>query len=72
MSVCNVQIPETKFSLIEWRKPNERPKENDRVLIVDGRDVLAARYIHGDFFVSGWRLVKNPFAWTEWPKAPVW
>ena len=71
MSVCDVQVPQTKFSLIEWRKPNDRPKENDRVLINVGSDVLAARFVNGAYFANNWSRAENIIGWAEWPKAPV-
>ena len=71
MSGYDVQIPQTKFSLIEWRKPNDRPQENDRVLINVGSDVLAARFVNGAYFANNWSRAENIVGWAAWPKAPV-
>ena len=71
MSACEVEIPKTKFSLIEWRKPDDRPKENDRVLIIIGSDVLAARFVNGAYFANNWSRAENIICWAAWPKAPV-
>ena len=67
-----VDVPIAKWSLLEWRNPaNERPEENDRVLISDGKDVLAARYCHGEFFANNWTRASSVRLWSPWPKAPV-
>ena len=71
MSAYDVDVPRTKFSLIEWRKPDDRPKENDRVLIIIGNDVLAARYTHGTFYANNWTRAEAVVCWADWPKAPV-
>jgi hypothetical protein len=72
MSAYDLQIPKTKFSLIEWRNPsNEKPKENDRCLIIIGSDVLAARFTHGEFYANNWTRAKSVSAWSPWPQAPV-
>ena len=71
MSAIDVRVPLTKFSLLEWRKPDEKPQENDRVLIIIGCDVLAARYTHGEFFANNWTRANSVRAWSPWPKAPV-
>jgi len=67
-----VEVPPTKWSLIEWRNTqNEKPQENDRVLIIIGAEVLAARYCHGEFFANNWTRAHAVRAWSPWPKAPV-
>jgi hypothetical protein len=67
-----VDVPQTKFGLIEWRNPtNEKPKENDRCLIVIGSDVLAARFTHGEFYANNWTRAKAVRVWSPWPQAPV-
>lgn len=72
MSGYNVEVPKTKFGLIEWRNyQNEKPSENDNCLVVVGSDVLAARYTRGAFFANSWSRVEKPYLWSPWPKAPV-
>lgn len=72
MPAIDVQIPKTKFSLLEWRNPlDEKPSENDRCLIIIGADILAARYTHGEFFANNWTRANAVRAWSPWPKAPV-
>lgn len=72
MSGYNVDVPNSKWSLLEWRNPaNEKPKENDRCLIIIGNDVLAARYTHGSFYANNWTRAERVAGWSAWPKAPL-
>jgi hypothetical protein len=71
MSAYDVQIPKTKFGLIEWRDSNDRPEENDQCLVVVGAAVLAARYHYGEFYLSNWTRAKTVRWWSPWPKAPI-
>ena len=72
MSAIDIFVPLTKFSLLEWRNPqNEKPQENDRCLVIIGNDVLAARYTHGEFFANNWTRANSVRAWSSWPKAPL-
>ena len=67
-----VDVPKTKFSLLEWRNPaNEKPQENDRCLIIIGADVLAARFTHGEVYANNWTRAKAVRAWSPWPQPPV-
>ena len=71
MSAYDVQVPRTKFSLIEWRKPDDRPKENDRCLVIVGADIHPARFVGGAFYTSNWQRASLINAWAAWPKPPV-
>ena len=52
MPVLETNIPKTNWTLLEWRKySNEKPKNNDRCLIVIGKDVVAARFLNGAFLL---------------------
>ena len=68
----DVKIEPAKFSIMEWRNPkNDRPKENDRCLVIVGSDVHAARFIGGSYFLINWTRANVVDAWAEWPKAPI-
>ena len=66
-----VEVPDTKWSLIEWRKfENYRPKENSRCLVVVGGDIQSAWFVNDSFFTSTWERATVVRFWAEWPKAP--
>ena len=72
MSGYNVDVPTSKWSLLEWRNPaNVKPKENDRCLVIVGNDVLAARYANGTFYANNWTRAEAVAGWSAWPKAPL-
>jgi hypothetical protein len=71
MPSINIEVPKTKFGLIEWRDSNDRPAENDQCLVVVGAAVLAARYHHGEFYLSNWTRAYTVRWWSPWPKAPI-
>lgn len=67
-----VDVPPTKWSLLEWRKfPNDKPKENDRCLVIAGGNVHSAWFVNNAFFTSTWERATVVRLWAEWPKAPV-
>ena len=70
MSACNVEVPKTKWTLIEWRNPNDRPKENDRCLVICGADIHPARFVNGAFFLGNWERATLVVSWAAWPKPP--
>lgn len=72
MSVIEVNIPRVKWSLLEWKNPNnEKPKENDRVLVNVGDDVVATRFTHGAFYQNNWTRTEKIVGWALWPKPPI-
>jgi hypothetical protein len=71
MPSIDVQIPKTKFGLIEWRDTDDKPQENDRCLVVIGVSVMVARFHHGEFYMDNWTRANTVRCWSPWPKAPV-
>jgi hypothetical protein len=49
MSAVDVRIPETKWSMLEWKTTKEKPNENSRVLVYNGKEVIGGRYLQGDY-----------------------
>ena len=71
MPSIDVQIPKTKFGLIEWRDTDDKPQENDRCLVVIGVSVMVARFHHGEFYMDNWTRANTVRWWSPWPKAPI-
>jgi hypothetical protein len=71
MPSIDLQIPKTKFGLIEWRDTDDKPQENDRCLVVIGVSVMVARFHHGEFYMDNWTRANTVRCWSPWPKAPV-
>lgn len=65
-----VDVPVVRWSMIEWRRKSDKPKENARVLIDTGEDVVGGRYLSGNFYSNGWQVCTELTQWAEWPKAP--
>jgi hypothetical protein len=71
MPSINIEIPKTKFGLIEWRNTNDKPQENDRFLVVVGISVMVARFHRNEFYMDNWTRAKAVRWWSPWPKAPI-
>lgn len=72
MSAFEVAVQKVKWSLLEWRNPaNEKPKENDRCLVIVGDDVVAARFFNGAFYQNNWTRTEKIVGWSAWPKPPI-
>ena len=71
MPSISIEIPKTKFGLIEWRDTNDKPQENDRCLVVVGVSVMVARFHHNEFYMDNWTRAKAVRWWSPWPKAPI-
>ena len=71
MPSIDVQIPKTKFGLIEWRDTDDKPQENDRCLVVIGISVMVARFHRGEFYMDNWTRASTVRCWSPWPKAPI-
>ena len=72
MSVIDVRIPETKWSMLEWNTTKEIPNENSRVLIYNGKEVIGGRYLQGDYVAQNWDQQTEVALWAKWPTAPKW
>jgi hypothetical protein len=67
-----VDVPTTKWSLLEWRRiEDEKPKENDRCLVIIGAVVLVGRFHSGQFYLDNWTRAKSISYWSPWPKAII-
>lgn len=66
----DVSVPVVRWSMIEWRRKSDRPKENAKVLIDTGGDVVGGRYLSGNFYSNGRQVCTELTQWAEWPKAP--
>ena len=73
MSVIEIDVPITKWSMLVWKNTKELPKENERVLMdIDG-EVLGGRFVCGQFVSKSWHEAEsNVRMWASWPKAPKW
>ena len=72
MSAIDVRIPETKWSMVEWKTTKEKPNENERVLIYNGKEVIGGRYLSGDYVAHNWGQQTEVVLWAKWPTAPKW
>jgi hypothetical protein len=72
MSAIDVRIPETKWSMLEWKTTKEKPNENSRVLIYNGKEVIGGRYLQGDYVAQNWGQQTEVTLWAKWPTAPKW
>lgn len=72
MSAYNVDIPNSKWTMLEWRNPNyDKPSEGNRVLVVSGGDIHPARFVNGAFFLGDWTRASVVSLWSPWPKPPL-
>jgi hypothetical protein len=73
MSAIDVEIAQTKWSMLVWKTSKELPKENERVLMdIDG-EVLSGRFVGSQFVSKNWSEAEaNVRMWASWPKAPKW
>jgi hypothetical protein len=72
MSV-DVDVPNTKWSMIEWHTVKEIPKNDERVLMDCGGVVYSGRYVDARFIcVVGEIAKKDIRLWSSWPIAPKW
>ena len=72
MSV-DVDVPRLKWSMLEWKKPEEKPKNDERVLMDCGGEVVVGRFVDGSFVSRSWGHSENDVRlWASWPKAPKW
>lgn len=71
MPAIEVEVPQQRFGFIQWRKPNETPTDNQKILAVTGRgEVVAGRYISGSFYANTWNRIEQVSWWAFWPEAP--
>lgn len=72
----DVDVPETKWSMLVWRSKKEIPNHDEQVLIYTGEAVVAGRYLSGVFVTRSWSEIlqrhPNVVMWASWPKAPKW
>jgi hypothetical protein len=72
MSV-DVDVPDTKWSMIEWHSTKEKPKKDERVLMDCGGVVYSGRYVDARFICAVGEIDKKDIRlWSSWPIAPKW
>ena len=72
MSV-DVDVPRVKWSMLEWKTPEEKPKNDEKVLMDIGGEVCVGRYVDGSFVSRSWGHSENDVRlWSSWPTAPKW
>lgn len=67
MSAVDVEVPETKWTMLVWKTLKEKPHNDERVLMDIGGEVVVGRFVD-DSFVSR----NDVRLWASWPKAPKW
>jgi len=74
MSAIDVEVPQTKWSMLEWHNPKkEKPKKDERVLMDCGSVVHSGRYVDARFICAiGEIAQKDIRLWSSWPTAPKW
>ena len=69
----DVHVPQVKWSMLEWHSTKETPKENERILMDLGGEVIGGRYFNGHFIGRWWSESHIDIKmWSYWPKAPKW
>ena len=72
MSV-DVDVPRVKWSMLEWKTQEEKPKNDEKVLMDIGGEVVVGRFVDGSFVSRSWGHSENDVQlWASWPKAPKW
>jgi len=74
MSAIDVEVPQRKWSMLEWHNPKkEKPKKDERVLMDCGSVVYSGRYVDARFICAiGEIPQKDIRLWSSWPTAPKW
>jgi len=73
MSVVDVRVPETKWSILVWKTTKEKPYNDERVLMDIGGEVVVGRFVDDSFVSRRWGHSENDVRlWASWPKAPKW
>jgi len=72
MEVYEVNIPKTYWTLLHWRNiKNEEPQEGSKCLVIHGKEILATRYMRGEFYPNNWDKITGIIYWSDWPKPPI-
>jgi hypothetical protein len=72
MSV-DVDVPKLKWSMLEWKTQEEKPKNDEKVLMDIGGEVVVGRFVDDAFVSRSWGHSENDVRlWASWPKAPKW
>ena len=69
----DIQIPETKWSMLVWRTTKELPSNDEKVLMDIGSEVAVGRFVDGSFVSRSWGHSEGDVRlWASWPVAPKW
>ena len=72
MSV-DVDVPRVKWSMLEWKTQEVKPKNDEKVLMDIGGEVCVGRFVDDAFVSRSWGHSENDVRlWASWPKAPKW
>jgi hypothetical protein len=70
MSV-DVDVPNLKWSMLEWKTMEEKPNNDEKMLMDIGGEVCVGRFVDGSFVSRSWGHSENDVRlWASWPKAP--
>jgi hypothetical protein len=59
--------------MLEWKTPKEKPRNDERVLIYIGSEVVVGRFVDDAFVSRSWGHSENDVRlWASWPQAPKW
>jgi len=73
MSAVDVEVPQTKWSMLVWKTIKEKPYNDEKVLMDIGGEVVVGRFIDDSFVSRSWGHSENDVRlWANWPKAPKW
>ncbi|NBU70887.1 MAG: hypothetical protein EBS53_05460 [Bacteroidetes bacterium] len=71
--VTDVHVPKLKWSMIAWKTLEEKPKNDEKVLMDIGGEVCVGRYVDGSFVSRSWGHSESDVRlWASWPTAPKW
>ena len=71
--IVDVEVPKLKWSMLEWKTQEEKPKNDEKVLMDIGGEVCVGRFVDGSFVSRSWGHSENDVRlWASWPKAPKW
>ena len=69
----DVQVPQVKWSMLEWHTHERKPKNDERVLMDCGGEIVVGRFVDDSFVSRSWSHTQNDVRlWCSWPKAPKW
>jgi hypothetical protein len=69
----DVEVPDTKWSMLEWHTTKEKPNKDERILMDSAGLVFSGRYLDDRFVCAFGEIPKKDIRlWSSWPVAPKW